>query len=373
MHPKFRRLVFGLLIALALFRSDLRGYVLNGAWQNGSVGFYVNPSNADMPAADAIDAIRQGAFAWSSQSNAAISLNYLGTTAGTAVAYNGRNEVMFRNATNGSAAATTYTYYSGGKIVDADIVIWDAAFLFYPGSDGCSGGVYLQDIATHEFGHVTGLGHSAVADATMYPTIGWCSQTMRSLATDDQDGIEALYPAPGTNTPPSVTITAPVSDSVFNSGVAVAFSGAATDQQDGNLSGVISWRSSIDGALGAGSTLSVMLSAGTHAITATVTDSAGATASMTEAVVINQPSSAPTSLVLVARGYKTKGGQMADLTWSGALSASVDLYRDGVRLTTTVNDGSQTDVINRKGSGTYTYRVCEAGGSTCSNNATVVF
>jgi Matrixin len=333
----------------------------------------VNPSNADMPDAEAIDAIRQGAFAWSSQSNAAVSFNYLGTTTGTTVSYNSRNEVMFRNATNGSAAATTYTYYSGGRIVDADVVIWDAAFQFYPGSDGCSGGVYLQDISAHEFGHVAGLAHSAVAEATMYPTIGWCSQSMRSLATDDQEGIEALYPAPGTNTPPSVTITAPVSDSVFNSGVAVALSGAATDQQDGNLSGAISWRSSIDGPLGAGSTLSVFLSAGTHAITATVTDRAGATASTSEAVVINQPGAAPASLVLSARGYKIKGLQAADLTWSGAVSASVDLYRDGVRLTTTVNDGSQTDAINRKGSGTYKYRVCEAGGSTCSNDVTVVF
>ena len=127
---------------------------------------------------------------------------------------------------------------------------------------------------------------------------------------------------------------------------------AASDQQDGNLSGVISWSSSIDGPLGAGGTLSVFLSAGTHAITATVTDSAGATASMSEAVVINQPSAGPaSSLVLAARGYKMKGVQATDLTWSGAASGFVDLYRDGVRLTTTLNDGSQTDAINRRGSG----------------------
>ena len=78
-------------------------------------------------------------------------------------------------------------------------MIWDAAFLFYPGSDGCSGGVvYLQDIAAHEFGHVAGLGHSAAADATMYPTISWCGQTCDPLRRMTRIGIEALYPAPGT-------------------------------------------------------------------------------------------------------------------------------------------------------------------------------
>jgi hypothetical protein len=69
------------------------------------------------------------------------------------------------------------------------------------------------------------------------------------------------------------------------------------------------------------------------------------------------------AIALSARGYKVKGYQRVDLSWSGAGSASVDLYRDGARITATANDGFHTDVINRKGAGTYRYRICEAGTS----------
>lgn len=79
------------------------------------------------------------------------------------------------------------------------------------------------------------------------------------------------------------------------------------------------------------------------------------------------------SITLTANGYKVKGAQRVDLGWSGATSTSVDIFRDGSKLTTTANDGAHTDSINKKGGGSYTYTVCEAGTSTCSNTATVSF
>ena len=83
------------------------------------------------------------------------------------------------------------------------------------------------------------------------------------------------------------------------------------------------------------------------------------------------PAASPISLT--ARGYKVKGYQRVDLTWSGAGSQSVDIYRNGALVTTTPNDGIHTDAINRKGAGSYRYRICEAGTSTCSPEATVAF
>jgi hypothetical protein len=68
-----------------------------------------------------------------------------------------------------------------------------------------------------------------------------------------------------------------------------------------------------------------------------------------------------------------KGAKNVDLTWSGAASASVDVFRDNVKITTTANDGAHTDAISTKGGGTYTYKVCEAGTTTCSNTASVTF
>jgi hypothetical protein len=67
------------------------------------------------------------------------------------------------------------------------------------------------------------------------------------------------------------------------------------------------------------------------------------------------------------------GGQAVDLSWSGATSGNVDIYRNGVLIVTTANDGFYTDSIGAKGHATYTYRVCNAGSNTCSNQATVTF
>ena len=78
-------------------------------------------------------------------------------------------------------------------------------------------------------------------------------------------------------------------------------------------------------------------------------------------------------ITLSATGYKVKGTQKADLIWSGATSADVDVYRDDNKISTTANDGSYTDNINRKGRDSYTHKVCQAGTSTCSNVATVTF
>jgi len=40
-------------------------------------------------------------------------------------------------------------------------------------------------------------------------------------------------------------------------------------------------------------------------------------------------------------------------------------------MTTTADDGFFTDNINRRGQGIYTYRICAAGTSTCSNEVTL--
>jgi hypothetical protein len=82
---------------------------------------------------------------------------------------------------------------------------------------------------------------------------------------------------------------------------------------------------------------------------------------------------AAAGISLTASGFKVKGVQMANLTWSGANSTQVDIFRNAVKLLTTANDGAETDNINKKGAGTYIYQVCEAGTATCSNQATVVF
>ena len=72
-------------------------------------------------------------------------------------------------------------------------------------------------------------------------------------------------------------------------------------------------------------------------------------------------------------GYKVKGVQTVDLSWSGASGAQVDIYRN-TTLIQTANDGAYTDNIGAKGGGTYTYKVCEKGSnSACSSEFNIVF
>jgi hypothetical protein len=83
---------------------------------------------------------------------------------------------------------------------------------------------------------------------------------------------------------------------------------------------------------------------------------------------------APGEIILSASGYWVRGFQTVDLSWTGATSANVDIYRDGVVRATVPNSGSYTDSTgNRRGNVRYTYKVCEAGASNCSNEVTVRF
>jgi hypothetical protein len=75
----------------------------------------------------------------------------------------------------------------------------------------------------------------------------------------------------------------------------------------------------------------------------------------------------------MARGYLVNGRRRADLSWSGATSIRVDIYRNGVFRVSTTNDGFYTDRIGGRPPGTFTYQVCNSGTNTCSNQATVTF
>jgi hypothetical protein len=68
-----------------------------------------------------------------------------------------------------------------------------------------------------------------------------------------------------------------------------------------------------------------------------------------------------------------RGQQAVDLTWAGATSSNVDVNRNGVVVATTSNDGFYTDSPGGHGRASYTYKVCNAGTQTCSNQVTVTF
>jgi hypothetical protein len=266
------------LSLFALLCADLKGYATNGhTWGTSQVLYYVNANSVWLSPNAAVSAIQTAAQAWSSQSLANIQLVYAGSTNGSSLTLNNKNELFFRNDNNGFVGETYWWYDVSGHLVDADVVFHEGGFRYYTGS-GCSAGVYLEDVAIHELGHALGLAHSSFPAATMEPSMpGYCDLTQMSLESDDIAGIESLYPPTSTrrNTAPTVNISSPGNGSSFGSGASVTFSGSATDNQDGNLSASLGWASSIDGSLGYGASLNRVLSVGTHTITASVRDSGG--------------------------------------------------------------------------------------------------
>ncbi len=86
------------------------------------------------------------------------------------------------------------------------------------------------------------------------------------------------------------------------------------------------------------------------------------------------PTPTPLPFTLGASGRKVGGINTVRLTWSGANSSNIDIYRNGARPIATVpNTGAYTDSTGDTGRASYRYRVCEAGTSTCSNDATKRF
>jgi serine protease len=172
-------------------------------------------------------------------------------------------------------------------------------------------------------------------------------------------------PPPDDNNPPTASFTYSCTD------LACSFDGSGSSDSDGSIS-TYSWTFG-DGATGSGVTANHTYGAGgIYTVVLTVTDNEGATGTQSQDVTVSE-SSGGGGFSLSASGYKVRGVQHADLSWSGATSTSVDIYRNGSIVTTTANDDAHTDNIGNRGGGSYTYKVCETGTTTCSNEATVTF
>lgn len=370
------RLTAFVAAAAILTAAGVSAYSSYAKWASGSATFYVNPANSDVSASAANTAVQYAMNVWNT-SGSSFRFQYGGTVSDTSTAYDNRNVVILRNASNGSAIGTTYSWWdSSQRLLDSDIVLWDGGFKFYTGSIGCGGvanSAYLEDIATHELGHALGLNHSSASDATMYPSYSYCSQALRTLASDDINGIKALYPgAAPSNTPPVVAITSPANGATFTQGTTISLAGTATDAQDGNISSRIQWTDN-GASVGTGSLRSSLLSlAGVHTIVAKVTDNNGAQAQSQVSITVTALATpSPTAILTFTQAVLSGGTRRVYLTWTGLSGEKIDEYRNNVKVYHGANRGTVSN--NVPGPGTYYFFVCNAGTSVCTNTVKATF
>lgn len=362
-------------------------------WPGASVPYSVNLKNSGDDG-NFLAAIQASAQTWEDDSASGFDFTYLGTTGRKASSLrnrmDGNNDVTWDslNKYQNPIAVTIFWYSTAtGEVVETDLVN-NSNFPW--ASDGDPNAYDVQNIDTHEFGHflvLSDLYDETDSALTMYG-YGALGETHKTdLGHGDELGIRAIYPSGPPNDTPVVSIASPADGSNPDSGTSIGFAGSASDTEDGDLTADLSWTSSIDGAIGSGGSFSAVLSDGNHTITASATDSGGATGSDSVSITVGE--------VVVADGvtvssitYVTEGGRSSDKHLlvtvalvddlgdpvSGA-SVTIELSRDGSLdaggTGTTGAGGTLTFSRKNARSGTYTTEVMNvSAGSLIWDGAT---
>lgn len=120
--------------------------------------------------------------------------------------------------------------------------------------------------------------------------------------------------------PPQVRIVSPADGTTVPIDTETVFEGTAVDE-DGDLSGSLSWSSSLEGHLGNGASVAVTLGEGVHTITASVTDSASQAGQDEVTVTVSNPLLPTTMAVADLDGMSAPAGRRGG--WEATVSITV--------------------------------------------------
>lgn len=166
------------------YQSSLNSGSRQLVWPENQIPLVISPSNNDLTSNTANTIIRNSITEWNSQTSTQI-----------IPASSAQSEIRFENDFSkygsGVIGVTELTFSSGGTIQRARVLLNDGDYDFKssPGLYG-SGDVYLGDVVTHELGHLMGLSHSEVLEATMFYA---AFPGQSTLSADDRAGIRSKY------------------------------------------------------------------------------------------------------------------------------------------------------------------------------------
>ncbi|MEM7231311.1 MAG: matrixin family metalloprotease, partial [Planctomycetota bacterium] len=192
----------GLIVVILVGSAGLEADVyIGGSWQQ-PVEYWLNPNFEGEFVGNASDQLRElqcGVEAWFQQTGIDADLVYRGET--DIAGFNsedGINVTSWTPGDGGDALAGTIVSGEGDTIQGFDVVFFERFLETVPirwstAGEPSTGTIDIRGVATHEFGHVLGLGHSRDEDATMYPSARLRGLPLRSLSPIDRNCVEELY------------------------------------------------------------------------------------------------------------------------------------------------------------------------------------
>lgn len=193
------------------------GYEVNGTqrtlkWTTTPVRYYVTAAAVDGVSATQFQATIGKAFdAWAAVPTSSVAYQFMSFTSNLPGEDDGRTTLGFVHepALDRVLASTSYLIDDvTGDLIEADI-FFNSVFAWSVADAGDRTRWDLQSIATHEIGHLSGLGHSDIGEteqtatgrrvlstgAVMFPiALGLGDISGRTLEADDIAGISDLYP-----------------------------------------------------------------------------------------------------------------------------------------------------------------------------------
>jgi hypothetical protein len=195
------------------FAVDVNGRTTPLRWTTTPVRWYATNLGVPNVSATAFQTAVARAFdTWQNVPTASISFSFAGFTSASPSDEDGLSVLGFEDEPDLERVLGSTSFVIDdvtGAIVEAD-VFFNSTFQWSTSDAGQTGRFDLQSVATHEIGHLLGLGHSALGEtelrpsggrrvlassAVMFPiSFGTVNIADRTLQPDDIAGVSDLYP-----------------------------------------------------------------------------------------------------------------------------------------------------------------------------------